>query len=100
MSAIFDLQITGNINASQATRLEMTASQPARMETTTTMLRWKVPMGVKWESLSDPWLIISLILGRPEGATKGTMKFYQGSELYLEWHMQCLGSRVLCLFDV
>jgi hypothetical protein len=57
-------------------------------------------MGVKWESLSDPWLIISLILGRPEGATKGTMKFYQGSELYLEWHMQCLGSRVLCLFDV
>lgn len=23
-----------------------------------------------------------------EGATKGTMKFYQGSELYLEWHMQ------------
>ncbi|CAK9080995.1 Protein DD3-3 [Durusdinium trenchii] len=23
-----------------------------------------------------------------EGATKGTMKFYQGSELYIEWHMQ------------
>ena len=23
------------------------------------------------------------------GATKGTMKFYQGSELYIEWHMQC-----------
>ena len=21
------------------------------------------------------------------------MKFYQGSELYVEWHMQCLGSR-------
>ena len=23
-----------------------------------------------------------------EGATKGTMKFYQGSELYIEWHHQ------------
>ncbi|CAK9044513.1 Protein DD3-3 [Durusdinium trenchii] len=23
-----------------------------------------------------------------EGATKGTMKYYQGSELYIEWHLQ------------
>ena len=48
-------------------------------------------MGVAKGILQRP-LADHFAVGRPEGATKGTMKFYQGSELYLEWHMQCLGT--------